>query len=82
MKSDVHRRDISDLEVCKMVDLYQKEKIKRFPYEQLALKFGASEKVAYSACERACKNGLIDYGVSLRTGWLTEKGEKFLKDNT
>ena len=46
-----------------------------FPYEKLAEITGAPEKVTYAACERACDRELIEYGVSLRTGWLTDKGK-------
>jgi len=71
------RKDISDFEVCKAVDEYQ-NKIRDFPYQILSKKFDCDEKLAYSACERAERNGLIEYGISLRTGWLTEKGEELL----
>lgn len=76
------RSDISDKEVCEAVAYYQKMIHARldtdFPYEMLAKKFGCSEKVAFSACERADEHGLIEYGVSLRTGWLTDKGKALL----
>lgn len=72
------RSDITDLDVCKAVQEYQNT-LGDFPYEMLASKFNCDEKLAYSACKRAHGNGLIDYGVSLRTGWLTEKGKELLK---
>ncbi|HEY5798298.1 MAG TPA: hypothetical protein VIU82_25130 [Bosea sp. (in: a-proteobacteria)] len=50
----------------------------KFPYETLAALTGAPEKVTYAACERACDRNLIEFGVSLRTGWLTTKGEELL----
>lgn len=71
------RSDISNIEVCQAVAEYQRVQ-GNFPYEILARKFNCSEKLAYSACERAEKKDLIDYGVSLRTGWLTEKGKQLL----
>jgi hypothetical protein len=71
------RSDISDLEVCKAVQKYQNT-LGDFPYQTLAKKFSCNEKLAYSACERAYDNGLIEYGVSLRTGWLTDKGKELL----
>jgi hypothetical protein len=74
------RRDISDLEVCKAVAEYKRTR-GDFPYEALARKFKCDEKLAFSACERAYRNGLIEYGVSLRTGWLTEKGEGLIAVN-
>lgn len=39
---------------------------------------GAPWKVVYSAMERASDRGLIDYGVTLRSGWLTDKGKALL----
>lgn len=51
-----------------------------FPYEVLSEMTGAPKKVAYAACERAHDNDLIDYGVSLRTGWLTDKGKALIAD--
>lgn len=73
------RRDISDLEVCRAVAQYHKDMSNNpYPYIYLSNKFNCDEKLAYSACERAYGNGLINFGVSLRTGWLTEKGEKLL----
>lgn len=74
-------RDISDTEVCQAVANYQDAAVGDrglFPYERLARKFNCDEKLAYRACERAAKRGLIEYGVSLRTGWLTEKGKELL----
>ena len=71
------REHISDYEVCLAVQEYQNT-MGDFPYEVLARKFDCSEKLAYSACERASDRSLIDYGVSLRTGWLTEEGEAIL----
>lgn len=73
------RSDISDKDVCEAVDRYWNNKqYGLFPYQELSLKFGCPEKVAYSACERAVEHGIIEYGVSLRTGWLTDKGKELL----
>ncbi len=83
------RSDITDKDVCEAVALYQERMGKlplfsesmnyvEFPYQTLAKKFNCDEKLAYSACERAVDRDLIEYGVSLRTGWLTEKGEAIL----
>lgn len=49
-----------------------------FPYEALAAQTGQPEKVCYRAMERAERHGLIECGVSLRTGWLTEAGHAVL----
>jgi len=37
------------------------------------------EKVIYAAMRRADDHGYIEYGVSLRGGWLTDKGKAFVK---
>ncbi len=82
MEKATKRSDISDFEVCKAVEEFQLHHLEGdFPYEFLAKKFGCDEKLAYSACKRACDNDLIEYGVSLRTGWLTEKGKSLLPNN-
>ena len=73
------RSDISDKEVCLAVARYwANEQRGDYPYEDLAEKFGCDEKLAFSACERAVDHGLIEYGVSLRTGWLTEEGKALI----
>lgn len=48
------------------------------PWEILMEKFNAPEKVVYSAMERDYKKGLLEYGVSLRTAWLSDKGYELL----
>lgn len=45
------------------------------PWEILVDEFNAPEKVVYAADNK----GLIDYGVSLRTAWVTPEGYEFLK---
>ena len=49
-----------------------------WPYELLVASTGQPEKVCYRACERSCRRGLIEYGVSLRSGWITESGHNLL----
>lgn len=49
-----------------------------FPYERLAQETGQSEKVCFKCLERANDRGYIEFGVSLRTGWLTNKGKALL----
>lgn len=50
-----------------------------FTYEVLAEKYG-SEKLVYKKMEQLDNLGYLEYGVSLRTAWLTKKGEEFLKN--
>jgi len=42
--------------------------------EHVSQRTGQPYKVALRATERCVRKGLIDSGVSLRTGWLTERG--------
>lgn len=49
------------------------------PLEILMHEFNAPEKVVYAAMEREDSKGRINYGVSLRTAWVTPKGYEFLK---
>lgn len=51
----------------------------KYPYETLVIETGQPEKVCYRAMERAADRDLIEYGVSLRTGWLTDKGKALIK---
>ena len=77
-KQATKREHISDVDVCLAVAKYQKT-LGDFPYQTLARQFSCSEKLAYSACERTADRGLIECGVSLRTGWLTETGKELIK---
>ena len=49
-----------------------------FADEKLMNSTGQCEKVCYRAMERVERKGYIDYGVSLRSGWLTPKGQAAL----
>lgn len=72
-------KDITDRMVCEAVSEYNKDPHNNpFPYVALSKKTGCAEKVAFRAMERADDRGLIDYGVSLRTAWLTETGENLV----
>ncbi|MCK5019632.1 MAG: hypothetical protein KAS32_21415 [Candidatus Peribacteraceae bacterium] len=48
------------------------------PWQALMQEFKAPEKVVYAAMERDDERGLIDYGVSIRHAWVTDKGYSFL----
>lgn len=69
-------KDILDLTVCRAVQ--QARDTNSFATEVLEEITGESPKVCYRALERAYRHGLVNYGVSLRTGWLTEKGLELL----
>lgn len=75
------RKDVTDEMVCRAVHAYSTAMRESdykarppFPYETLSQLTGEPEKVCYRALERAYEHGMIEYGVSLRTGWLTDKG--------
>ena len=69
----MHHTEITDKMVCAAVQEYQANR-DNFPYEILAKRTGKPENLCYKAMIRAERRELIEYGVSLRTGWLTEKG--------
>ena len=50
----------------------------RYPYHVLMEVTGATEDECLAAMERAYDEDLIEVGTSLRTGWLTEKGQALL----
>ena len=74
------RKDVTDKMVCEAVRDYQTFHDK-WPYELLAERTEQPEKVCYRAMERADENGLLEYGVSLRTAWLTDAGMELLAAN-
>lgn len=65
--------DIPDTSVCLAYAKFWREK-GALPPEILHQETGAPPKVCLSACERAFRRGLVAYGTSLRSGWLTELG--------
>jgi hypothetical protein len=78
-------KDISDKQVCqayaKMRELIENDNIPApMPYDYLQEMTGECFKVCYRSMERAYNRGYIEYGVSLRTGWLTDKGKALLKE--
>jgi hypothetical protein len=72
------KKDISDLQVVKAYKQCRNENLSRWPYEILQEITGQCEKVCLSAMERSYNRGYIDYGVSLRSGWVT--GNKLVED--
>jgi hypothetical protein len=71
----VATKDITDRQVCEAVRDWKHTNV--FADELLATRTGQPLKVATSALERAERRGLIDYGVSLRTAWLTDAGTRY-----
>ena len=74
------RKDITDVQVCLA---YQKRgKTSVFVNTILEDMTRQHRKVCFAAMERACGRGLVEFGVSLRTGWLTDKGKALLKQHS
>ena len=80
-------KDITDLQVCLAVSKYKRQiqssklfQSVPYPYQTLAVETGECEKVCYRAMERAYRHGLIEFGVSLRNGWLTPEGMAMLQE--
>lgn len=71
-------KDVSDRQVCLAVARWNADREGMWPYELLMGWTGEPFKVCWRAMERADKRGLLDYGVSLRTAWLTEKGRALI----
>ena len=72
------RKNISDYLVVKAVDesAYDRD---RWACEILQNYTGEPQKVCYRAMERAHERGYLDFGVSLGTAWVTDKGKELLK---
>lgn len=71
-------KDITDKQVCEAY-VESKASPALWPYEILERITNQPEKVCCRAMERARRRGFIDYGVSLRSGWLTEKGRELIE---
>lgn len=70
-------KDISDYQVVNAYASVNRAK-GIYPDEILRKETNESLKVVCAAMARAAGRGYIQYGVSLRTGWLTPKGREFL----
>lgn len=67
-------KDISDLVVCQEAAEWMADRTYNL-IERLQASTGEHVKVCYAAAERACDRGLLEYGVSIRVPWLTDKGK-------
>ena len=81
------RLDTDDTSVCLMYS-WRHAMIKAgvdtppWPAALLRVWTGESEEVCEAAIERAADRDLIKYGVSLRSGWLTEAGRALADGDT
>lgn len=67
------------LDVVRAVNLSQRLDLARFA-DAVLMDQGYPEKQADRVLEDAAVEGLIEYGVSARTGWLTDKGMVLLRE--
>lgn len=83
------RKDISDLQVLQAYvdaeaarDARRQDPLRRaavvWPHQLLMERTGQCEKVCRAAMNRAFGRGLIDYGVSLHAGFLTDAGKALM----
>lgn len=73
------RADLTDTAICVAIARAAGDGPGYVAYEALAELF--PPKVVERAWERAASRGLIDYGVSLRTAWLTEAGKRLAAEH-
>lgn len=82
MKSYLQVKDVSDLQVLCAVEKYLKVKNTSYyssPWDILCEEIpGLHYKVGYRAVMRAMSAGLLDYGVSVRCCFITNKGNEIL----
>lgn len=72
-------KDISDLQVLEACRDWPAAVT--FADLLLAARHQQHPKVAFRALERAARRGLIEYGVSLRTAWVTAAGAELLQQH-
>jgi hypothetical protein len=75
-------KDISDELICRTVaDMWSRRNAGEKGLlldELLAERTGQPIKVCFRAMERACRRGLIEYGMWLQAAWLTDRGKALL----
>jgi hypothetical protein len=76
MKHVTDRQVVEAYRACKAVSDAFLHNI--FPYDILMEATGQCFKVCYGAMDRAADRNLVEYGVSLRTGWVTKEGDEFM----
>ncbi len=72
------RKDITDLQVVDACHRFHSHIDSRAPYEILQEETKQPYGVCIAAMKRAYNHGLLECGVSLRTAWLTAKGQALL----
>lgn len=88
-------KDIPTYEVLEYQNRFTKNNAKAFPdgiggkwnpslAENMPFVYEAlpyPEKVVFRKLQKLIEEDYLEYGVSERTAWLTDKGEKYLEDN-
>lgn len=74
----VATKDITDEQVCQAFHQARECHFAHWPYEFLEHWTRQPFKVCWSAILRAYRHGLLECGVSERTGWLTEAGRALI----
>ena len=74
-------KDISDIEVIRAV-IASKNVTGVWPYHVLMGRTKEPEKVCLAAMERAVNRGYLEYGVSLRSAWVSSAGLALLKQES
>lgn len=67
-------KDITDRQAVEAQKRWRENQDGPWAYEILSRETGQPEKVCFKCMERAEERGLLEYGVSLRTAWPTDKG--------
>jgi hypothetical protein len=79
MKSNMRRRDITTKIVLEAAVRASLER-RMMTWEYIHEATGAPEKVIYAAMQREDDRGYLDWGVSLRTAWITKEGKAKLAE--
>jgi hypothetical protein len=74
-------KDISDAQVCRAYLMAKEESRWQWPYDVLRELTGQHENVCFRAMERAAARGFVNYGTSLRSGWVTESGMRLIEED-
>jgi hypothetical protein len=70
-------KDIPDIEVLEYQQRWWEDNNLPYVYEELGKKYG-SQKLVLKKMEKLVENKYLEYGVSLRTAWLTDKGKSLI----
>jgi hypothetical protein len=69
--------DIPDIEILSLIEAHMLDHRQPFAYQVLAAR-GVPGKVVAAKYEKLDRRGFLEVGTSVRTGWLSDKGEAHL----